>query len=91
MNQTKKIVFGTSETDKEKVLDIHFKEPVYPPYEDSELLAKTISKASFYPKAVDIGTGSGIQSIVYSKTHVRTEVVSLDISRKALNCAKKKC
>lgn len=89
MNQRRKIVFGTDDIGEEKILELQFKEPVYPPYEDSELLAKTIWMASFFPKAIDIGTGSGIQSIVYSKKHLRTEIISIDISRKALNYAKK--
>ncbi|MHA1911818.1 MAG: methyltransferase [Candidatus Kariarchaeaceae archaeon] len=89
MNQTKKIALGTSENGEEKFLEIQFKEPVYPPYEDSELLAKAVWMASFFPRSIDIGTGSGIQSIAYSKKYLRTEITSIDISRKALNSAKK--
>ncbi|MCG3218433.1 MAG: methyltransferase [Candidatus Heimdallarchaeota archaeon] len=89
MNQTKKIALGAGDTGKEELLEIQFNEPVYPPYEDSELLAKAVWMAPFYSKAIDIGTGSGIQSVVYSKKHRRTEVISIDISRNALNYAKK--
>lgn len=57
---------------------------VYDPREDSFILAKAVEELAF-GKAIDIGTGSGIQGIVAAKRGC--DVTFADINEDALDCA----
>ncbi|MCX8197757.1 MAG: methyltransferase [Candidatus Micrarchaeota archaeon] len=62
-------------------------ESVYQPSEDSFLLAAYASSLS--GKILDMGTGTGIVALAAASSNPRNDVVGLDISQKAVECAKK--
>lgn len=69
----------------DKVKLIESKE-VYPPLDDSVLLAKAVEQHAF-GAVLDMGTGTGVQGIVAAKKGC--EVTFADINRRALELAKK--
>lgn len=63
-------------------------EQVYFPREDSQILQYQVEKHAF-GKVLDMGTGSGVQAYTAAqKNNVKT-VLAVDISKKAINYAKK--
>ncbi len=62
--------------------------PVYSPREDSFLLAKAVADLA-RGKALDMGTGSGLQAIVAAKKKEVKKVTAVDANRAALKCAEK--
>ena len=68
-------------------LSLSISSEVYEPAEDSELLA--FHSRSLKGKILEIGTGSGLVSILNAKTNLSNEVLATDISPDALECARK--
>ena len=62
-------------------------EGVYPPSEDSELLASAIKNHKKVRYALDVGTGSGYVALFLSK--ISEIVISSDISLYCVKCSKK--
>lgn len=62
---------------------------IYEPAEDSFLLEKEVRKRAKGKNVLDVGTGSGIQTLAARKAGAR-EVVAADIDGKAVNELKKK-
>jgi len=60
---------------------------VYEPAEDSELLA--FHSRGLKGKILEVGTGSGLVSILNAKTNPGNSVLATDISPEAIECAKK--
>ncbi|MBI5229292.1 methyltransferase [Candidatus Micrarchaeota archaeon] len=63
---------------------LNISKKVYEPHEDSFLLAKAVSKYAG-GKVLDVGCGSGIQSIVAARKRAVWNVVGVDVSEKALD------
>lgn len=68
-------------------LSLSISPEVYEPAEDSELLA--FHSRDLKGRILEIGTGSGLVSILNAKTNPENEVTATDISPEALECAKK--
>jgi release factor glutamine methyltransferase len=63
-------------------------ENIYEPHEDSEMLAKAVKENAF-GDFLDMGTGSGLQAIIASKSNKVKSVTAVDISEIALKQARK--
>jgi len=70
---------------KIKGLEISATDSVYPPAEDSFLLAKHVR--GLRGRVLDMGTGSGIQALTNAKVNPANEVIGVDINPGAVKCA----
>ncbi|MBI3587981.1 methyltransferase [Candidatus Micrarchaeota archaeon] len=61
---------------------------VYPPDDDSYLLAKAVKNLAF-GKVLDVGCGSGIQSIVAAKKRIVRGVTGVDVNLAAVECSQR--
>ncbi len=68
-------------------LTLSIPKDVYEPAEDSELLA--FHSRNLKGKILEIGTGSGLASILNAKTNPSNPVLATDISPEAIECAKR--
>lgn len=68
-------------------LSLSIPSEVYEPAEDSELLA--FHSRNLRGKILEIGTGSGIVSILNAKSNPSNSVLATDISPDAIECARK--
>ncbi|MFA5412209.1 MAG: HemK2/MTQ2 family protein methyltransferase [Candidatus Micrarchaeia archaeon] len=68
-------------------LSLTIPKDVYEPAEDSEMLA--FHSHNLKGKILEIGTGSGLASILNAKTNPSNEVLATDINPAAIECAKK--
>lgn len=68
-------------------LSLSIPKDVYEPAEDSELLA--FHSRNLKGKILEIGTGSGLASILNAKTNPSNSVLATDINPAAIECAKK--
>jgi len=68
-------------------IQLSFNSDVYEPAEDSELLA--FHSRNLKGKILEIGTGSGLASILNAKSNPSNEVLATDINPAAIECAKK--
>jgi release factor glutamine methyltransferase len=69
-------------------IDIKYSNNVYPPYEDSVLLAK-VAVQQCHGNVLEIGCGSGVVSISLAKQKPQTKIVAVDINPNAVKDAKK--
>ncbi len=68
-------------------LTLSVQKEVYEPAEDSEMLA--FHSRGLKGKILEIGTGSGLASILNAKTNPSNEVLATDINPAAIECARK--
>ncbi len=69
-------------------IDIGYSDSVYPPYEDSVLLAK-VAVQQCSGDVLEIGCGSGIVCISLAKQNPKTKIIAVDINPNAIEDAKK--
>ena len=74
-------------SEKKEDLEIEVFGSVYPPTEDSFLLAK--HAPTLKGRILDMCTGSGIAALTNAKTNPRNEVIGVDINPEAVRCATK--
>ena len=72
---------------KFKGLEVSVSGSVYPPTEDSFLLAK--HAPSLKGRILDMCTGSGIAALTNAKANPDNEVIGVDINPESIDCAKK--
>jgi len=67
-------------------LKLSIPDDVYPPAEDSFMLADAAK--SVHGKVLEIGCGSGIASLACAKANPKTRVLGVDINSEAVKCAR---
>lgn len=68
-------------------LSLRATKQVYPPSDDSFMLAENSRKLK--GRILDMGTGCGIAALVNASENPENEVLGVDINREALSCARK--
>ena len=74
-------------TNSPQSTDLRLQTTIYPPLEDSLFLESFVRKYS-YGKVLDVGTGSGIQSVSASKQKKVKSVLGVDVNKKAVEYCK---